>query len=100
MRSYRDWFWSRRLAERAQDTEYHDVGRENAEADGSDHGEAEDKGHQEGNHVRKILEKQKSAAAHFPQRCLTTLARSRTDQWVRRYTTLNLPALTLRAIDD
>ena len=38
------------MAERAQYAEHCDVSGEDAEADGSDHGEAEDKGHQERNH--------------------------------------------------
>ena len=41
------------MAERAQDPKYCNVGGEDAEADGGDHGEAEDKGHQERNHGLK-----------------------------------------------
>jgi hypothetical protein len=46
------WGWLRlcRMAERAQDAENCDVGGEDAEADGGDHGEAENEGHQERNH--------------------------------------------------
>ena len=51
----RNRFGLRRMAECAQDAEYCDVSGEDAEADGSDHGEAEDNGHQEGNHGLKSL---------------------------------------------
>ena len=43
------------MAECAQDAEDCDVSGEDAEADGSDHGEAENEGHQERNHGPKIL---------------------------------------------
>jgi hypothetical protein len=52
------------MAERAQDTEHGDVGGEDAEADGSDHGKAEDKGHQERNHGCKILRVMSAEAGH------------------------------------
>jgi hypothetical protein len=48
-------FGLRWMAERAQDAEDCDVSGEYAEADGRDHGEAEDNGHQEGNHGLKSL---------------------------------------------
>lgn len=60
-----NWFGLRWVAERAQDAEYCDVSGEDAEADGSDHGEAEDKGHQEGNHGFKILVVLSAEAGHF-----------------------------------
>ena len=51
----RSRFGVRRMAERAQDSEHCNVSGEDAEADGSDYGEAEDNGHQEGNHGVKSL---------------------------------------------
>lgn len=48
-------FWFRGMVERAQDAKDCDIGGENAEADGSDHGEAENQGHHERNHGRNIL---------------------------------------------
>jgi hypothetical protein len=60
----RNWLRLRWMAERAQDTEHGDVGGEDAEADGGDHGEAEDKGHQERNHGRKSFWVM-SEASHF-----------------------------------
>jgi hypothetical protein len=54
----------RGMAECAQDAEYCDVGGKHAEADGSDHGEAEDNGHQEGNHGFKILVVLSAEAGH------------------------------------
>ena len=38
------------MGECAQDAEDHDLGGEDAEADGGDHGKAKDKRHQERNH--------------------------------------------------
>src|SRR6266481_5908996 len=52
------------MAERAQDPKYGDVGGEDAEADGGDHGEAEDNGHQERNHGLKILLIMSAKAGH------------------------------------
>jgi len=43
------------MAECTQDSKDCDVGGEYAEADGCDHGEAQDNGHQEGNHGLKSL---------------------------------------------
>jgi hypothetical protein len=53
------------MAERAQDPEHCDVGGEDAEAEGSDHGEAEDKGHQQGNHGLKSFWVMSAEAGHF-----------------------------------
>jgi len=53
------------MAERAQDAEYCDVGGEDTEANRSDHSEAEDDGHQEGNHGFKILVVMSAEAGHF-----------------------------------
>jgi hypothetical protein len=53
------------MAERAQDAEYCDVGGEDTEANRSDHSEAEDNGHQEGNHGFKILVVMSAEAGHF-----------------------------------
>ena len=72
LRWYQDQAWASRnrlglsrVAERAQDAEYCDVGGKHAEADGSNHGEAEDKGHQERNHGVKILVVLSAEAGHF-----------------------------------
>ena len=53
------------MAERAQDAEHGDVSGQDAEADGSDHGEAEDNGHQEGNHGLNILLVLSAEAGYF-----------------------------------
>jgi hypothetical protein len=53
------------MSERAQDAEHCDVSSQDAEADGSNHGEAEDNGHQEGNHGFKILVVLSAEAGHF-----------------------------------
>ena len=51
-------------AERAQDPKYCNVGGEDADADGGDHGEAEDKGHQERSHVVKSFWVMSAKAGH------------------------------------
>lgn len=63
-RTGRDWLGSRRPPERAQDAEHCDVGGENAEADGSKYGEAEDYRHQKRDHGSKSL-KYAFKAGHF-----------------------------------
>jgi hypothetical protein len=65
----------RRMAERAQDPEYCNVSGEDAEADGCDHGEAEDEGHQERNHSLKSFWVKSAEAGHFVSVSLNSVVR-------------------------
>jgi hypothetical protein len=87
LRAGRNGLRARRLAECAQDAKNCNVGGENAEANGGDHGKAENKRHQERNHSLNILPRVNVYCSYY-------FVAS------RKSCVLNLPALTLRAIDD